>query len=136
MRGVFTTAAAVAEECHGAWYLIRDPSAGSGKIGTHDSGGRSLTLGPPATVRDAIRRRRSIGDYDRQLVCASDIAFSRSVRAAACVCGTASIAARKVVIASLHDPFAARTRASVSRTMYESGPCCATAFRASDSASS
>src|SRR5205807_5388208 len=49
---------------------------------------------PPAVARMTIRASTAgetpaFPGYDRQLVCASVIAFSRSLRTAACVCGTA-----------------------------------------------
>ena len=48
----FSTAAAVAEEIHAAWYLIRDPS-GVGETRAPNYRWSLASLGPPATVRDA-----------------------------------------------------------------------------------
>src|SRR5437868_2901402 len=45
----FTTAAAVAEGIHAAWYLIRDP-AGVGLTIAHVNRRSLASLGPPATV--------------------------------------------------------------------------------------
>jgi len=53
----FPTAAAVAEGTHAAWYLIRDACRRRENCAVRDSGGLALRARPPATVRDAIRRR-------------------------------------------------------------------------------
>src|SRR3954447_3459526 len=56
-RPIFPTAAAVAEGIHDVWYLIRDALRGRKNCRDRCSGGLALRARPPATVRDAIRRR-------------------------------------------------------------------------------
>src|SRR5436305_278961 len=99
------------------------------------AGYRLPVSGLVATPADVTTGNRQLATYEHERRVSRN-AFSMSARACACDDGTASMACWNTRTASSHEPFAVSTRASVSRTRYESGPVWATALRANDSASS